>query len=332
MSSTVFIGTSVSSAQRSVWATASFDNISVTGSSAPPPPSPTPCSSVTLDRPSYYAGGPEANWRIAVSAPTSTCTWTATSDAPWLIVKNTTPSPAIGSGFVNAQALTNSTGSLRTGRLTIGGVVFPVTQEALAGTPPPPPPSPGGACSSVALDRTSYYAGGPEANWTITVSAPTSSCTWAATSDSSWLVVKSTTPTPPAGNGIVSVQATSNTTGVFRVGRFTIGGTVYTVSQEQLASAPPPTGGACASVTLDRLSYYAGAPEANWSVGVTAPSSTCTWTAVSDSSWLVVKGTTPAPPAGSGTVGVKAVANTSGAFRFGRLTIGGRVFTVTQEP
>jgi hypothetical protein len=65
---------------------------------------------------------------------------------------------------------------------------------------------------------------------------------------------------------------------------------------------------------------------------VTAPSSTCTWTASADATWLVVKSTTPtaAPVAGSGTVKVRAVANTTGAARTGHFTINGVVYTVKQ--
>jgi len=316
MNTSVLIGASVASAQYGVWTTASFDNVSV-GAGSPPS-----CGSVSLDRSSFYAGGPEANWTVSVTTPAG-CGWTATSDSPWLLVTSTAPSPPSGSGTVQIRASTNATGSFRVGHVTIGGVVVTVSQESMPGLPPAT------ACSSVTLDRTSFYAGGPEANWTINVAAPTATCTWTVTSDSPWLVVRSTTPAPPAGSGSVAVRALSNSTGLFRVGHFTIGGVVYTVSQE--SSAPPPPG-PCASVTLDRISFYAGAPEANWTIAVSAPTAACTWTAVSDSSWLVVKSTTPTPAAGSGSVAVRAMTNTTHVFRVGRITIGGVVYTVSQEP
>jgi hypothetical protein len=319
MTATVLIGTAVASAQYGVWTTASFDNVTVgsVGSSGP-------CS-VTLDQPSYYAGGPEADWSIGVSSA-STCSWTAGSDSAWLVVNGTTPTPPAGNGSVQMQAITNTTGLFRVGHVTINGSVYTVSQESLPGPPPPTP------CPSVTLDNPSYYSGGPEADWTIIVTAPTQTCTWTATSDSAWLVVVSTTPAPPAGSGTVEARTVSNTTGQFRVGHLTIGGVVYTVSQESSTLAPPPPGGACSSVTLDRTSYYAGAPDANWTIVVTAPTTTCTWTAVSNSAWLTVNSTTPSPPVGTGSVAVEAATNTTGAFRFGQITIGGTVFTVTQEP
>lgn len=316
MNASVLIGTAVASAQYGVWTTASFDNVSV--GAAPPA-----CGSVFLDRTSFYAGGPEANWTVSVTSPAG-CGWTAVSDSPWLVVRGTAPSPPIGSGTVQIQALTNATGSFRVGHVSVSGAVVTVSQESM-------PLSPSAGCPSVTLDRSSFYAGGPEANWTIGVSAPTATCTWNATSDAPWLIVKSTTPAPPAGSGSVAVRAVSNSTGLFRVGHFTIGGAVYTVWQESM-SAPPPSGGACSSLTLDRTSFYSGASESNWTIVVSAPTSTCTWTAVSDSSWLVVKSTTPAPPAGNGSVAVRAVTNTTHVFRVGRITIGGLVYTVSQEP
>jgi len=319
MNTSVLIGASVVSAQYGVWTTASFDNVSV-GAVSPPS-----CGSVALDRTSFYAGGPEANWSVSVSAPAG-CGWTAVSDSPWLVVRSTVPSPPIGGGTVQIQALSNASGSFRVGHVTIGSVVVTVSQESMPGLP-------SGGCPSVTLDRTSFYAGGAEANWTIGVSAPTASCTWNVTSDSAWLVVRSTTPSPPAGSGSVAVRAVTNSTGFFRVGHFTIGGVVHTVSQESTSQPPPPPpGGACSSVTLDRTSFYAGAPEANWTIAVSAPTASCTWTAASDASWLVVKSTTPAPPAGSGSVAVRAVTNSSQVFRVGRITIGGVVYTVSQEP
>jgi hypothetical protein len=88
-------------------------------------------------------------------------------------------------------------------------------------------------------------------------------------------------------------------------------------------------GTACAAVTLDKTALYVGAGEANWIIGVTAPSPTCTWTATSDADWLIVKSTNPTPSAGTGYVKVRAVINTSPK-RVGHFLVGGIVFTVTQ--
>jgi hypothetical protein len=78
----------------------------------------------------------------------------------------------------------------------------------------------------VTLDKTSLLVGSAEANWIINVTAA-ASCTWTVSTDSSWLVVKSTFPTvqPVSGTGYAKVRAVANTTGARRVGRFTINGT-----------------------------------------------------------------------------------------------------------
>ena len=74
--------------------------------------SPGVCGTVTLDAASRTVGVSEANWVITVTAPDSTCSWTAASDADWLIVKSTTPTamPVTGSGTVKVRSLTNSSG------------------------------------------------------------------------------------------------------------------------------------------------------------------------------------------------------------------------------
>jgi len=118
-------------------------------------------------------------------------------------------------------------GAARSAAIEVGGQAFAATQDA-----PAPPPS-GGACGTVTLDGTSKTVGGKEANWVITVTAPDGTCTWTATSDVSWLVVRLTTPTamPVAGSGTVKVRAVTNDTGAARTGHLTINGVVYTVKQ-----------------------------------------------------------------------------------------------------
>ena len=86
------------------------------------------------------------------------------------------------------------------------------------------------ACG-VALDKTALTVGVAEANWNINVTAA-AACKWTASSDNSWLVVKSTMPTSAAGNGYAKVRAITNTTSATkRTGHFFVNGIVYTVTQ-----------------------------------------------------------------------------------------------------
>jgi endonuclease/exonuclease/phosphatase family metal-dependent hydrolase len=101
----------------------------------------------------------------------------------------------------------------------------------------------------VALDKTAMTVGANEANWIVNVST-VATCAWTATSDSTWLVVKSTMPVIAAGNGYAKVRAIANTTSPGkRTGHFFVNGVVYTVTQggcgtsctpDPPANNPPP--------------------------------------------------------------------------------------------
>jgi hypothetical protein len=310
MASNVYIGAMVASSQHGVWATAMFDNVSVTtgGSSS------QKCTSVTLSTSSFYSGAPESNWTIRVTAPTTTCTWTATSDSSWLLVTSTTPSPPVGSGSVRARAITN-TGPFRTGHLTIGGVVYTVKQEAGSASPtdtmqpsviwstPTPDTTVSGTATISASASDNVGVVGVQfkldgVNLGVEVTSAPYSITWntASTSDGSHTL--SATARDAAGN-----TATASAT--------------VTVANAT----------SCSAVTLSKTSFYSGAPESNWKVLVTAPSG-CAWTVTPDVSWIVISG---ASGVGSGSFNVKVLTNTTGVFRTGHFTIAGATYTVKQE-
>jgi hypothetical protein len=181
---------------------------------------PAPVCSPTLSASGTSVGSDGGSGTVGVTLDAS-CQWSASSSASWLVI--TSGASGTGSGTVAFNAGANSSGA-RTATLTIAGATYTVSQAAA--------PAPGPACS-VTLDKTSILVGGPEANWTIVVTAPDSTCTWTASSDSTWLVVRSTLPTamPVSGSGSARVRATINTGGVRRVGHFIINGVVYTVTQ-----------------------------------------------------------------------------------------------------
>ncbi len=90
------------------------------------------CSSLTLSRTSFYSGGPASDWRITVTAPNDTCTWTASIDQSWLTLDGVTGPTTIagtGSGQITLQTSDNRTGANRHGTFTIGGTAYTVTQE-----------------------------------------------------------------------------------------------------------------------------------------------------------------------------------------------------------
>ncbi len=310
MGPTVYIGAMVASAQRGVWATAVFDNVSVSNL----PSQPLSCGSVTLSSSSFYSGAPESNWTIGVTAPATTCTWAASSDSPWLLVVDTIPSPPAGSGSVKARALSNLTGLFRTGHLIIGGVVYTVKQEASASQQDTSLPSVvwsapaagatvGGsvpvsasASDNVGVVGVQFKVDG--VNLGAEVGAPPYLVTWNTTTSPDGPHTLSATARDAAGN--------SSTTSA-----------IVVVSNAS---------NAC-SVVLGRTSFYSGAPESNWTVSVTA-APTCSWRAVPDVSWITISNPSGI---GNGSFGVKVVTNATGLFRTGHFTIAGVTYTVKQE-
>ena len=109
----------------------------------------------------------------------------------------------------------------------------------------------------------------------------------------------------------------SANTGPARTGIVLIAGQTYTVSQ---------AGQSC-SYNIDPRSYSAGTGPESVLIQVEAPTG-CTWTAVSSSSWVVVRDVQTG--SGSGTVRLLVEANT-GAPRTATVTIAGIAFTVTQN-
>lgn len=176
----------------------------------------------------------------------------------------------------------------------------------ISGTVAPP------ACSFT-LSATSASATTAGGTGTVGITASASTCAWTATSNVSWLSV--TSGANGTGSGTVGYSVQANT-GASRSGTITIAGQTFTVNQ-----------GGC-SYTLSYTTNSFPATDSTGSVTVTATGTNCPWTAVSNSSWLVV--TSGANGAGNGTVGYTVAANTSTTARTGSLTIAGRSFSVTQ--
>jgi hypothetical protein len=76
---------------------------------------------------SVSAAGTSGTFSVTASA--ATCAWSASSDSAWL----TTTSGGTGNGTVRYSVAANG-GGPRTGRITVGGVAFTVTQQAPATT------------------------------------------------------------------------------------------------------------------------------------------------------------------------------------------------------
>jgi hypothetical protein len=141
------------------------------------------------------------------------CTWTATSNAPWITI--TGGATGSGNGAV-AFSVAANTGALRTGTITIAGQTFTVTQAA---APPP-------ACAySIAPATQNIDATGGVGSVAITTTA---GCAWTATSNAPWITINSAAS--GSGNGTVTFIVATNT-GTARTGTLTVAGQTATVQQ-----------------------------------------------------------------------------------------------------
>jgi hypothetical protein len=170
---------------------------------------------------------------------------------------------------------------------------------------------PQGDCTySIAPDTVSAAAAGGSGS----VNLPTTtSCPWMTSSLSDWITV--TSGSVGAGNGTIGYAVAANT-GPARTGYINIVGKTFTVNQAD----------GCVytlSSYSQSFSRYAG----TGTVTVTSVTG-CTWTAVSNNSWISI--TSGSSGSGTGTVAYSVSTNNTGASRTGTMTIAGQTFTVTQ--
>jgi all-beta uncharacterized protein/BACON domain-containing protein len=246
-------------------------------------------SSITL---SVAAGG-GATGPVTVTAAAG-CTWTATSNVSWLSI--TAGASGTGNGTVSINAAAN-TGAARTGTLTVASQTVTVNQAACVYSVTPMTVSIGAAGGT----------GMP-----ISVSTG-SACTWTSTTSAGWITIL--TGATGTGNGSVTYSVQMNT-GSGRTGTLTVAGQNVTISQS-----------GC-SFTLSKTSDTVDKAAVTGTVSVTTQSG-CTWTAVSNASWITI--TSGSSGTGNDAVNFTVAANTTGNDRNGTLTIAGQTFTLTQK-
>jgi hypothetical protein len=180
------------------------------------------------------SGGSET---IRVGASSSTCAWSAVSHAPWIGVSTNGGS---GSGSVRFTVAANS-GAARTGTLTVARATVTIRQEA---APP---------CEfEVSPQSESFAVTGGEGR--IRVRASGSSCTWAATSNASWIRL-----TSGGGNGDGDARyVVEPNPGAARSGTMTVARSTVVINQAAPAAPEPITlrgelsnlGGQCPNLTF----------------------------------------------------------------------------------
>jgi hypothetical protein len=233
----------------------------------------------------------------------SSCAWTVSNSNSWISV---TPSAGSGNANLSYSVSANTSTSARSGSFSVGGQIFSVTQAAAAGT-----------CSySISSSAQSFTSGSGNASFSITTG---STCSWSIAGNSSWIGADTwltfLTPTSGTGSGTISYSVSPNAGASSRTTSLLIAGQTHTVTQS----------GSC-GYTIFPSSQSATSAASTGSFQIQS-GSTCTWTAVSNASWLTVS---PASGSGSAYIGYSVSANATGASRVGTITAGRQTFTVTQ--
>ena len=246
-----------------------------------------------------------AGGAATVSVITSNgCSWTATNNDSFITI--TSGSSGTGNGVVHYTVAANSSTNPVTGTMTIAGNTFTVTQAGA------------GVCTFVlsATEASPTAAGGAS---TVGVTAA-HGCAWTAASNDGFITI--TGGSSGSGNGTVryTVAANSSTNPV--TGTMTIAGQTFTVNQAG-AAAP----GVCTftvTPTVEKVTIKGGKK----SVSVKAKGTDCTWTAVSNDSFITITAGTNGT--GNGRVSFTVPGNTNTTALVGTLTIAGESVTVTQ--
>ncbi len=173
--------------------------------------------SITLGASTYSAPAGGSTGSVTVSAGTG-CTWTAASDASWVVLSTTA---GTGSGSVAFSVTPNLGGTSRAATLTIGTATVSITQ-------------PGVVACAYSLSATSAAVPSQSGSGSVGLTCG-SNCGWTATSSESWAVPLTGSGT---GSGTLSYTFAKNSNPTPRTATLTIGGIAYTLTQ---AAANRPT-------------------------------------------------------------------------------------------
>ena len=237
-------------------------------------------------------GGAGGSGTVGVTAA-STCTWTASTNVPWISIVGGASGGGNGTVSFTVQA---NTGPARNGILTIGSQRFTVTQLQAQ-------------CSySISPAGQTFNASGGQGTMTISTN---SGCTWNTSDVPAWV-----TGMPSSGTGTQAIAFTVEPNqGPDRSAAIIIGGQSFAVSQ---------TGGCSYSLAPGSHNPSAGGGASSFAVNTAAG---CGWTSSGVPAWIA-----GVPASGSGPQTINfTVAVNNGATRSANIVIGGQTFTVTQD-
>jgi Viral BACON domain len=278
----------------------------------------------TVSRSSVEIPAEQTVFEVELRGPIG-CTWSASSEAPWLTLA--AGAQGSGPGILRVSAAPNP-GGPRRGAVSAAGIRVEVLQLAAGQTPTPSPepsppapgPQPPGACTfTLAPDRATFPASGGDGEAALQTG---SDCAWTAASDAAWLSV--TSQAAGTGQARITYRVDPNAATSARTGRLTIGTAVLLVEQGAAGDQPPPP--AC-TYTVEPLEIAVGAGEETGSVRVRTAND-CAWTASSDAGWVTI--TSAASGTGNGEVQYRTAANPDSVVRTGTLQVAGQTVVITQ--
>jgi hypothetical protein len=169
-----------------------------------------PCQ-ITLNHTAAAVAGSGDLRSVAVSTASS-CPWNAISNAAWITVESGVSGS--GNGTVRYRVAANPSTAARSGTLSIGGVLYTVTQAA---------PS----CAFTLSGVSSTLHSGA-ANYTLAI-ATASGCQWTASTESGWLQFPGLRN--GTGSGSVTFSVTANTGTGPRAAAVIVGGQSFQLLQ-----------------------------------------------------------------------------------------------------
>ncbi len=240
-----------------------------------------------------------ANYVITVTASSSTCARTATSNNPDFLTVSF-GSPGTGNGTVGFTVAANMTLVQRTGSITVAGINYAVTQAAACG---------------FTLNPAIYQADPAGASSTFAVQASTTTCAWTATSSDPTIVTVTSGPAG-TGNGTVGFKVSSNSTQSPRSASIMVGNTALTIYQP---GAEP-----CSfALSAGSASFASSGGSGSFSV-----TTTCIWTPSTSADWVSLNSS--AATTGNGVVSFLVTQNLSSAIRSSSITVGNQGFNILQ--
>jgi hypothetical protein len=194
-------------------------------------PVPVQCT-YTVSPTSHNFSGAAGTFDVTISTTQTTCAWTAfdVGNPAWL----SQTASGTGSGTITLTVTANTGTEGRSATVQVMDKTITVTQDGTT----LPPPDPVVCTYTLAASSDTFTAA--LGNDTVALTTNDASCTWNVTvldGGSDWLGVTAASGT---GNATLTYTVTANTLAAARQARFSVNGTIFTVTQAGAETVPDP--------------------------------------------------------------------------------------------